>query len=194
MTQQLGIVGRGKVGSALERGFKRTGNEVRTAGHDGKTVREIAEWASIVVVAVPFTSLDSVVRETGTALDGKIVIDVTNALAPDKSWAVGFDTSGAEELQNKVPKARVVKAFNAVFAQHMDKGHLGEQRLTTFVAGDDAKAKAIVIDLGRSIGFDVVDAGLLRIARFLEPLACLNIQLGYAMGMGTDIGFKLLHV
>jgi predicted dinucleotide-binding enzyme len=87
----------------------------------------------------------------------------------------------------------VVKAFNTVFAQHMDSGRLGDQPLTALVAGDDADAKKVVLDLSRSIGFDAVDAGPLVNARLLEPLGALNIQLGYGLKMGTQVGFKLLH-
>ena len=107
--------------------------------------------------------------------------------------AVGHTTSGAEELQKKLPRARVVKAFNTVFAQHMDTGRIGDQRLSAFVAGDDAQAKATVLALAEDIGFDPVDAGPLRNARLLEPMALLNIQLGYVQKLGPKIGFKLLR-
>ncbi len=86
-----------------------------------------------------------------------------------------------------------MKAFNTVFAQHMDKGRLGDQGLTAFVAGDDVGAKKTVLELARGIGFDAVDAGPLRNARLLEPLAFLNIQLGYVLGMGTQIGLAFLR-
>lgn len=87
----------------------------------------------------------------------------------------------------------MVKAFNTVFAQHMDSGRLGDQRLTAFVAGDDSDAKTDVLELARDIGFDAVDAGPLTNARMPEPLGYLNIQLGYVQQMGTQAGFKLLH-
>jgi 8-hydroxy-5-deazaflavin:NADPH oxidoreductase len=144
-------------------------------------------------VAVPFGAIDDVVKTAGDVLVGKTVVDVTNALAADMSLAIGFTTSGAEELQKKLPKARVVKAFQTVFARHMETGKLGDQRLTTFVAGDDAGAKASVLALANDVGFDAVDAGPLRNARLLEPLGYFNIQLGYVLGMGTQIGVKLLH-
>lgn len=86
-----------------------------------------------------------------------------------------------------------MKAFNTVFAQHMDTGKLGEQRLTAFVAGDDPGAKNAVLGLAREIGFDAVDAGPLQNARLVEPFGYFNIQLGYVLGMGTQIGFKLMH-
>jgi 8-hydroxy-5-deazaflavin:NADPH oxidoreductase len=78
--------------------------------------------SKIVFLAVPFGALDDVVRTAGEALAGKMVVDVTNALDANMSLALGFTTSGAEELQKKLPRARVVEAFQTVFAQHMDTG------------------------------------------------------------------------
>ena len=160
----------------------------RTGGHPRH-----GGLGEVVFFAVPFGALDDVVKTAGEVLEGKTVVDVTNALDANMNLAVGFTTSGAEELQKKLPKSRVVKAFNTVFAQHMDTGKLGDQRLTAFVASDDAGAKTTVLGLARDIGFDAVDAGPLKNARLLEPLAYFNIQLGYVLGMGTQIGFKLLH-
>ncbi len=142
---------------------------------------------------MPFGAIDDVVKTAGDALAGKTLVDVTNMLDDSMNLAVGHTTSGAEELQKKLPKTRVVKAFNTVFAQHMDTGRLGNQPLTAFAAGDDAAAKTAVLELARGIGFDAVDAGPLRNARLLEPLGFLNIQLGFMLKMGPQIGFKLLH-
>jgi len=186
-------MGDGNVGSALARGLQRAGHEVRSVGKDKGAMREVATWGEVVLLAVPFGAIDDVVREVGDALAGKTVVDVTNALDASMNLAVGFTTSGAEELQKKLPEARVVKAFNTVFAQHMDSGRLGDKPLTAFVAADDAGAKQTVLELARGIGFDAVDAGPLKNARLLEPLAFFNIQMGYVLGMGTQIGFKLLH-
>lgn len=193
MAKKIGIIGDGNVGSALARGLKRAGHDVRAVGNDKAAIRDTASWGEVVLLAVPFGAIDDVVRAAGEALGGKTLVDVTNALDANMSLAVGFTTSGAEDLQRKVPKARVVKAFNTVFAQHMDSGRLGDKPLTAFVAGDDAGAKKTVLELASGIGFDAVDAGPLKNARLIEPLALLNIQLGYAIGMGTQIGFKLLH-
>ena len=193
MAKKLGIIGDGNVGSALARGLERAGHDVRAVGKDKAAIRETAAWAEVVLLAVPFAAIDDAVQELGNAVEGKTLIDVTNALDAHMSLAVGFNTSGAEELQRKVPKARVVKAFNTVFAQHMDTGRLGDKPMTTFVAGDDSGAKTSVLELAREIGFDAVDAGPLKNARLLEPFAFFNIQLGYGLGMGTQIGFKLLH-
>lgn len=192
-TTKIAIIGKGNVGGALARGLKRAGHEVRTAGKDPGAVREAAGWGEVVLLAVPFGALDEVVKTAGEVMAGKTVVDVTNALDADMNLAVGWTTSGAEELQKKMPRALVVKAFNTVFARFMDSGKLGDQSLAAFAAGDDEGARKRVLALAREIGFDAVDAGPLKNARFLEPLALLNIQLGYALKMGTDIGFKLLH-
>jgi predicted dinucleotide-binding enzyme len=191
--QKVGIIGDGNVGSALARGTTRAGYDVKAVGNNASAVRETAAWADLVILAVPYSAIDDVVKTTGSALAGKTLVDVTNVLDASRNLAVGHTTSGAEELQKKLPKTRVLKAFNMVFAQHMDTGRLGNQPLTAFVAGDDAAAKAAVLELARGIGFDAVDAGPLRNARHLEPLGFLNIQLGYVLKMGPQIGFKRLH-
>lgn len=193
MATKIGIIGDGNVGGALARGLTRAGHEVQAVGKDADAIRKAASWAEVVVLAVPFGAIDDVVNVAGDAIGGKPLVDATNALDANMNLALGFTTSGAEELQKKLPKARVVKAFNTVFAQHMESGRLGEKPLSAFVAADDATAKQAVLELARGIGFDAIDAGPLKSARQLEPLAFFNIQLGYVLGMGTQIGFKLLH-
>jgi len=190
---KIGIIGDGNAGSALARGLKHAGHEVRAVGNDGAAVRDTAASSELVVVAVPFGAIDDVVKTAADALAGKTVVDATNPLDPSMNLAVGFTTSGAEELQKKLPKSRVVKAFNTVFAQNMESGKVGDQRLSAFVASDDEQARKQVVELARGIGFDPVDSGPLKNARLLEPLAYFTIQLGYGLGMGTQIGFKLLR-
>ncbi len=191
MKQKVAIVGAGNVGKALREGLERAGHEVRAAGR-GK-VSETAAWADIIILAVPFAAIPDVTRELQAAADAKTVVDVTNALTPDMQLALGFSTSGAEELQKTLPRAHVVKAFNTVFAQHMSRGSVVGQQLSVFAAGDDAAARKAVLELGKAIGFDAVDAGPLKNARNLESLGYFNIQLGYVLGNGPDIGFKLVR-
>lgn len=192
-TAKIGIIGAGNVGSALKRGLERAKQDVRAVGSDKTQVRNTVEWADVVILAVPFGALEDVAGTIAALVKGKTVVDVTNALTKDMSLALGYTTSGAEELQKKLPGARVVKAFNTQFAQHMDSGRLADQRLTVFVAGDDAAAKRTTIGLATQIGFDAVDAGPLANARLLEPLGYLNIQLGYVLGLGTQTGLKLIR-
>lgn len=188
---KIGIIGDGNVGGALARGLGRAGHEVKAVGNDRTAVRDLATWAEIVFVAVPYGAIGDVIETAGPGLAGKVVVDVTNALDANMGLVLGFTTSAAEELQKKLAKARVVKAFNTVFAGTMETGRVGDQPLTVFAAADDAAAKNAVLGLARDIGFDAVDAGPLKNARLLEPLANLNIQLGYVVGLGPQIGFKL---
>lgn len=189
--KKIAIIGDGNVGSALARGLKRAGHEVRSTGREG--VKETAAWGEVVVLAIPFGAVDDAVATMGDAIEGKVLVDVTNALDENMGLAVGCTTSGAEQLQAKAPKARVVKAFNTVFAENQDKGRVGEELLTAFVAGDDEAARNLVLGLARDLGFDAVGAGPLQNARWLETLGYLNIQLGYVVGLGTNTGFRYIH-
>jgi 8-hydroxy-5-deazaflavin:NADPH oxidoreductase len=193
MKPKTAIIGDGNVGSALQKGLQKAGYELKVTGKDAARVREAAAWAEVIVLAVPYGALDEVLKELGPGIDGKALVDATNALSPDVQLALGFTTSGAEELQKKAPRAKVVKAFNTVFAETMSTGKARGQTITLLAAGDDTGAKEKVLALGRDIGFDAVDAGPLRNARWLETLGFLIIQLGYTLKMGTDIGIKLVH-
>jgi len=190
---KVALIGSGNVGTALRNGLERSGYEARSVGHDPGQVRETASWGDVVFLAVPFTAIDETLQELGDTIDGKVLVDVTNALTHDRQLAMGINTSGAEELQKKVPRAKVVKSFNTVFAKNMETGKVKNTPISLFTAGDDAEAKDRVLKIGRDIGFDPVDVGPLRNARWLETLAYLNIRLGYSQKMGTDIGFKLVH-
>ena len=193
MKPKIGIIGNGNVGSALARGLERGGYAVRAVGSGPGKVRETGEWADVVVLAVPYGAVDDAVRELGACVQGKTLVDVTNALTEDMQLASGCTTSGAERLQQIASGARVVKAFNTQFAGHMDSCRLDGQVLTVVAAGDDAQAKQEVIEMAKAIGFEPVDAGPLQSARLLEPLGYFNIQLGYVQGLGTNIGLKLVH-
>lgn len=193
MKTKVAIIGDGSVGSAIRKGLERAGYEPKVVGKDPPKVREAGAWAEVVVLAVPYGALDEALRELDDSVAGKTLVDVTNALTPDFQLALGFTTSGAEELQKKAPRAKVVKAFNTVFAGTMSDGRVKGQTLTLFVAGDDSGAKEQVLALGRDIGFDAVDAGPLKNARWLEALGYFNIQLGYTLKMGAEMGIKLVR-
>lgn len=193
MKKNIAILGKGNVGTALVTGFARGGHAVAAYGKGDASAKDAVAKADVVVVAVPFGAIADVVKGLGSALDGKVVVDVSNALTPDMKLALGFSTSGAEELQKQAPKAKVVKAFNTQFAAHMQQGQVGDTAVTAFAAGDDKDAKATVLQLGKDLGFDMVDAGGLAAARYLEPLGMLNIHLGYVVGLGGDIGLRLVR-
>jgi|GEM_PF-273475 len=120
----------------------------------------------IVLLAVPYAAISDVITQIGSAADGKVVVDVTNALGSGMELAIGFSTSAAEELQKSLPKAKVIKAFNTVFAQNQSTARVGAEQLSAFIAGDDDAAKQVVMRLAAAIGFDPIDVGALRSALY----------------------------
>jgi predicted dinucleotide-binding enzyme len=190
---KIGIIGKGNVGTAIGTGLTLKGHKIKFGHRDPKEpVADAAKWGDVIILAVPYESVTDAARAIGTIADGKVLLDVTNAVGDNMNLVIGFSTSAAEELQKKMPKARVVKAFNTVFAQNQSTGRIGDEQLTLFIAGDDVKAKQAIMQLGRDIGFDPVDAGPLISARYLEPMAMLLINLGYVLGMGNRIGYRLV--
>jgi len=101
-------------------------------------------------------------------------------------------TSNAEEIQAGARGARVVKAFNTLLGSRMSDPVVGGVQLDGYLAGDDAAAKATVTELVRSLGFHPVDVGPLVMARALEALALLNINLNAANGWVWQTGWKLV--
>lgn len=190
---KIGIIGKGNVGTALGTGLTRKGHVVKYGHRNPKEpVDRAAEWGEVLILAVPHESVEFAAKDIGSAAEGKILLDVTNAVGDNLDLTVGFTTSAAEELQKMLPKARVVKAFNTVFAKNQSTGKIGNEQLTLFVAGDDAEAKQTIMQLGSEIGFDPVDAGPLKSARYLEPMAVLLMNLAFVVGMGPNIGYKLV--
>jgi predicted dinucleotide-binding enzyme len=193
LTLKIGIIGKGNVGTAIGTGLTRKGHIIKYGHRDVKEpVDRAAEWGEVLILAVPHDSLENVAKDIGSAADGKVVLDVTNAVGDDWNLTIGFTTSMAEELQKMLPRARVVKAFNTVFAKNQSTGKVGGEQLTLFVAADDAEAKQTIMRLGSEIGFNAVDAGPLKSARYLEPMAMLLMIMAFQLGMGVDIGYKLV--
>lgn len=198
------LLGAGNMGSALARQFTRAGHDVRIAATSLDKARSVAATlpgatavdaagsardADVVVVATPYEQAVPALQAAGP-LGGKVVIDITNPLTADyMGLTLGHGSSAAEEIARAVPGAEVAKAFNTLFAQVLadGPGFAGGQTAPTFVAADSQRARATATALAESIGFQVIDAGPLKNARYLEPLAGLNIYLGYGAGQGTGI-------
>ena len=198
------VIGAGQMGSAFVKQLVRSGHQVSVTARNLAKAELLAAaqpGATAVPSAGAAASVDVVVVATGYgdalpalqsvgALDGKVVIDITNPLTADyMGLTIGHDTSAAEEIARALPGAEVVKAFNTVFAPVLaDGADFGDgQRVSVFVASDSARAKRVASDIAEAIGFEVIDAGGLVNARYLEPLAGLNIYLGYGAGLGTGI-------
>ena len=198
------LIGTGNMGSALARQLTRAGHTVRITARDLAKAQALAAANPGAVAAVPADALagsDVIIVATGYAdavpalralgsLAGKIVIDITNPLTADyMGLTLGYDTSAAEGIAKAVPDAEVVKAFNTLFAQVLADGpqFADGQVAPGFFAGDSERAKQTAQALIESLGFTPIDAGPLKNARYLEPLAALNIYLGYGAGLGTAI-------
>lgn len=204
---KIAIIGSGKIGSGLARAWAAAGHAVvfgarnpgeaelvtlcRTLGASASGLAEAARDAEVVVLAMPYAALDQVLGAVGP-LDGKIVIDCTNAVGPRMTLKYGHTTSAAEELQKVLPGARVFKSFNAQGAENLASPVYNGVPATNFFCGDDPAGRAIVAGLVAEVGFDAVDAGPLKNARLLEPLMLLWIACAGTLGT-RDIAFRLLR-
>lgn len=190
---KIAIIGKGHVGSALRNGLSKAGHETKYGHRDpSEPVADAAKWGEVIILAVPHENANNAIEEIAPYTDGKTVIDVMNAIGENNDLAISCTTSTAEETQKKLPKAKVVKAFNTVFAKNQSTGKVGNEKLTAFMAGDDPKAKQTVAKLTRDIGFDPVDCGPLKAARYLDAMGILIINLAFTYDMGINIGYKLV--
>lgn len=189
----ISIIGLENIAKALAARALAGGNAVEIIGRDrakanefaaaldGATVGTVstAPTGDIVVLAVPYASAAAVVGQYGDALDGKVVVDITNPITPDFTGFVTPEgSSGAQEIAKAAPAgAHVVKAFNTLFANVLAAGTAEGRPLDVFIAGDDAQAKARVSVFIESLGLRPMDAGQLPMARALENAALLQLGL-----------------
>ncbi|MEW1830317.1 NAD(P)-binding domain-containing protein [Streptomyces sp. NPDC088196] len=189
----ISIVGLGNMARALAGRALAGGNAVEIIGRDPAKAKELADAldgatvgaagatpaGDIVVLAVPYAGAAAVVSEYGDALRGKIIIDITNPVAPGlQGFVVPDDSSGAQEIAKAAPAdAQVVKAFNTLFSHVLAAGPAEGRPLDVFIAGDDAQAKARVSAFIESLGLRPMDTGELPMARALENLALVQLGL-----------------
>lgn len=149
------------------------------------SVKDAIVAADIVVLATSYGA--ALELAALPELNGKIVVDISNPVKPDFSGlTLGHDTSAAEQIQSIAKDARVVKAFNTIFAGLFSQSAASTRDVPVFLAGEDA-AVAEVAALVEAAGLTVEKTGSLDAARLLEPLGMLNIRLGYGLGRGTAI-------
>jgi hypothetical protein len=189
----ISIIGLGNMAAALAGRALAGGNAVEIIGRDrakaeelaaalvGATVgtANVAPAGDIVILAVPYAGAAAVVSEYGDALNGKVIIDITNPVTSDFTGFVTPDgSSGAQEIAKAAPAgAHVVKAFNTLFSNVLAAGPAEGRLLDVFIAGDDAQAKARVSAFVESMGLRPLDTGRLPMARTLEHAALLELGL-----------------
>ena len=210
---RIGVLGSGAVGQTLARGLKTHGYDVRiasrtpaklaefsaAAGVKSGTFSDVSAWADGVVLTVLGTAAAEVLQLAGPAnLRGKLVIDTTNPIetAPPEDGVLrlftGPNSSLMETLQQLVPEAHFVKAFNSVGAARMVNPSYSSGTPTMFYCGDSAEAKAEAKRIIEQLGWDAADMGTAKAARAIEPLCQLWCILGFREQSWTH-AFSLLR-
>jgi len=211
---RIGILGSGLMGGKLGTIFARAGHEVvfsyarseqklKKLARDAKrkarsgTPREAAQDADALLLAVHWSRMDDVLKQVGDLSDKVIVSCSLPMNADDTALAVAHTSSGAEELAKKIPQARFVSAFNTVPSEVFFDVYAGKRKArrsrfgpSLVYCGDDPKAKKVAAQLIRDGGFDPVDAGPLRVARYTEPFALLVAQLAYEGKGGPELAYR----
>jgi predicted dinucleotide-binding enzyme len=207
---RIGILGSGLMGGKLGTIFARAGHEVifsyargeqklKKFARDAKgkakhgTPGEAAKDADALLMAVHWSRIDDVLNQTGD-LSGKLIVTCSLPMNDDDTDLVAaHTTSGAEELAKRIPKARVVAAFQTVPSEVLFgvyEARRKASRPSLLYCGDDSRGKKIAAQLISDAGFDPVDAGPLRIARYTEPFALLIAQLAYEGNKGPELAYR----
>lgn len=207
---RIGILGSGLMGGKLGTLFARAGHEVvfsyahhpekleklaRDAGGKARagTPREAAQDADALLLAVHWSRMDDVLSQAGD-LAGKVILSCSLPMNDDDTaLVVAHTSSGAEELAKRFPEARFVCAFNTVPSEVLFgvfEARHEANRPSLVYCGDDPGGKEIAAGLIRDMGFEPVDAGPLRIARYTEPFALLVAQLAYEGEEGPELAYR----
>lgn len=187
----LSIIGTGNMGQAIAAVAGRGGHSVQLLGQDDAATQVTGD---IVVLAVPYPAVSSVIAERGESLAGKVVVDITNPLNFETfdSLTVPADSSATAEIAGALPQSRVVKAFNTTFAATLAAGTVGELTTTVLIAGDDADAKSALAGVVTSGGLKAIDAGSLSRATELEAIGFLQITLAANEKIAWTGGFGVV--
>ena len=187
----ISIIGKGNMGPVIAGIADKGGHSVETFDTSDQDKQVTGD---IVVLAVPYPAVAAVLAQRGDQLAGKIVVDITNPLNVQTfdSLTVPADGSAAEEIAAALPDSKVVKAFNTNFGTTLAAGTVGEHATTVLVAGDDADAKAQVIDIVTAGGLRALDAGSLKRARELEAVGFLQITLAAREQVSWAGGFAVV--
>src|SRR2546428_6344708 len=207
---RVGILGSGLMGGKLGTIFARAGHDVvfsysRSREKLNKLARdaqgkaragtpaEAARDADALLLAVHWSRVDDVLKQAGE-VSGKVIVSCSLPMnADDTALVIAHTSSGAEDLAKKVPKARVVSAFGTVPSEVLFGVFEARRKATKpslVYCGDDASGKKVAAQLIRDVGFDPIDAGPLRIARYTEPFTLLIAQLAYEGDEGPELAYR----
>jgi 8-hydroxy-5-deazaflavin:NADPH oxidoreductase len=150
--------------------------------------------ADVVILAVPYAAEKRIAETIRSVVNQKVVISISNPLNDNCDGLLTQPgISAAQELQRQLPNAKVVKAFNTVFASDFDQPVIQDQRLDCFIAGNDEDALEIVYELVKAAGFNPVIAGDLCVSGTLESMQLLLIQLVMQSQDKKVTGWKILQ-
>jgi 8-hydroxy-5-deazaflavin:NADPH oxidoreductase len=205
---QITIIGTGNMARGIATRALAGGNAVTLLGTSADKAQALAGELSgdvragaigdpisgdVVVLAVWYQVLDDVLGRYAGQLDGKVVVDITNPVDPQTYQPLDLAAgSVAQEIAQKVPGAKVAKAFNTTFAGTLVEGQVGGQPLDVFVASDDEDAKGVVRRLAEDSGMRLVDAGPLAIARQLEGAGYLHMAIQGDLGTSYGSALKVV--
>ncbi|MGH9305173.1 MAG: NADPH-dependent F420 reductase [Acidimicrobiales bacterium] len=195
------IIGLGNMARVLATRALAGGNTVEVVGRDAAKAAALAKelgggttagvmgsapTGDIVVLAVPYASAAPIVTGYGDALDGKVIVDISNPFDPTRTGLVTpTNSSAAEEIAKVVPAGtHVVKAFNTLFGHVLAADRIGGRPLDVFIAGDDAEAKLRVASFIESLALRPLDTGDLKMAHWLEGAGLL--MMGVLFGKAVE--------
>jgi predicted dinucleotide-binding enzyme len=213
---KIGIIGSGAVGQALGKGFAAEGHEVMLGTREpgskkitewiektGKGVKsgtfeETAKFGELLVLCPLYNAVKDIIDLAGNNnFKGKVVIDTTNPLSgePPVNGVLKYvkteKGSAGETIQSWLTDSHVVKAFNSIGNMYMYKPRFDEGQPTMFICGNDNDAKAVVTEILKSFGWDVVDCGSIEASGAIEGLCIIWCARGFLEGQWNHV-FKLL--
>jgi 8-hydroxy-5-deazaflavin:NADPH oxidoreductase len=208
ITMDITIIGTGNMARGIADVALAGGNTVTLLGTDRDKAQALADELSgdvragvsgdaisddVVVLAVWYHALDDVLGRYGDELAGKTVIDITNPVDPNTYEPLTVEAgSAAQEIAQKAPGAKVVKAFNTTFAGSLVEGQVAGAPLDVFVASDDEEAKGKVREIAQGAGLRVLDAGPLAHARQLEGAGYLHMAIQPGLGGTYSSALKIV--
>lgn len=186
------IIGTGSMGTAIGELLAAGGNDVSHIAHE-QVGQQLT--GDVVVLAVPYPAVDGIIDTYGEQLAGKIVVDITNPLdfSTFDRLVVPAGSSAAAQIQSRLPQSKVLKAFNTTFEATLRSRRVGDLQTTVLVAGDDAEAKATLVDAVTAGGVTGLDAGSLDRAHELEAIGFLQLTLAVGERVAWTGGFALVR-